>query len=612
MTIVKTFSLIYFSFLAIVPASVFAQVIQGPFNFRHLQLVADASGRIIDSRTLSGTMTVSQPGFYASGTLAFSGTQVVGAGIPAPFSVSGVYSGGLPTATTLTNPQDPAVSINARYGGFGVLGSSTESSPGTVDLFVATPTLNGFTMENSVGAYFLTYIEFGGEVRSFIAKILLDVAGNVTLVSAQSHVGSSAPETTASGHGSYTISSDGAGTISLPPIGSFPAAVYAIHFGPLNFAIGGKQAGAQDFLLLDPGNAAPGFALPGPGSSTGLGNQYSTSGLHVDASGATSPTAYVGTVNTFPGVSELAESRRTHSSAGTYDFTGAGAIEVDNDSTARSGTNLIGLGLGSWISSEQDSADPNGHEIGIAFETGSMVIGRDLFLYPLAIVNGASFAPPILPVSPGEFLTLYLWGPSAPTGDLLASLPYSNSLLGFSVTANGKPVPIAAAHLGALNVILPPDLSGPKVTLQVRNGTTTSNSVDLEFARTSPGVFTQNSTGRGNAAALHGDYTPITADHPAEAEEVILLYLAGLGSVTPPVLDGSLPGMSPPSRATTSIKVLIGDMPAEVQFAGLAPGFPGLYQLNVKVPSGVAPSTSAVIEIQTPEFVTRQGTLPIR
>lgn len=612
MTILKTYSLIYFSLTAIVPASGFAQVIQGPFNFRHLQLVADASGRIIDSRTLSGTMTVSQPGFYASGTLLFSGTQVIGAGGPAPFSVSGVYSSGLPTATTLTNPQDSAVSINARYGGFGVLGSSTESSPGTVDLFVATPVLNGFLVENFVGAYFLTYIEFGGGVRSFFAKIMLDGAGNVNLVSAQSHVGSGAPETTASGHGSYTVSSDGTGTIRLPPIGSFPAAVYAIHLGPLYFAFGGKQASAQDFLMLEPANGYPDSALNQYGGSTGLGNQYSTSGLHVDASGVTSPSAYVGTVNAFPGMGELAESRRTHSSGGTYDFTGARAIEVDNDATARSGTNLIGLGLGTWISSEQGSVDPSGHEINVAFETGSTIIGSDLFLYPLAIVNSASFAPPILPVSPGEFLTMYLWGPKAPTEDLSALPPYSTSLRGFSVTANGEPVPITAIQLGALNVILPADLSGPKVTLQVRNGTTTSNSVDLPFARTTPGVFTQNSNGLGNAAALHGDYTPITVDHPAKAEEVILLYLAGLGSVTPPVLDGILPGMSPPSRVTTSIKVLISDMPAEVQFAGLAPGSPGLYQLNIKVPSGVVPSTSAVIEIQTPEFVTRQATLPIR
>lgn len=614
-----TCSLLYFALTAILPVSGFAQVNQGPFNFRHLQLVTDDSGHMVDSRALSGIMNVSQPGFfslpgyYGSGTLSFSGTQAIEARSPALFSASGVYSSStLPTVATLTNPQDPTLNINARYGGYGILGSSTESSYGTVDLFVAIPAFKDFRLERFTGVYFLTYIEFAGNVRSFFARILSDGAGNVTLLSAQGHAGSSAPETTASGHGSYTVNSDGTGTISLPPIGSFPAATYSIQLGASYFAIGGKQVGAQDLLVLEPASLYPEGALKSLGWSTGLGNQYSTLGLSIDASGASNPSAYVGTVNAFPGLGELVESRRTHSSASNYDFTLARTITIDKDASAFSGLNQIGLGLGTWIGSEQSSVDTSGHEINIAFQTGQTVIGSDLFLYPLAIVNGASFAPPVLPVSPGEFLTLYLWGPEAPGHEASANPPYTTSLLGFSVTANGEPAPITSIRQGTLNVILPLDISGSAVTLQVRSGTAISNSVTLPFAKTAPGVFTQAGNGFGNAAALHADYTPITVDHPARGEEVILLYLTGLGSVTPPIVNGDLPGTDPTSLVTAPIRVFIADMPAEVQFAGLAPGFPGLYQLNVRVPGGIVTGTSAVVEIQTPEATVRQVTLPIR
>jgi uncharacterized protein (TIGR03437 family) len=620
MTITRTtYSLLYFTLTAILPTSGFSQVNQGPFNFRHLQFVTDDSGHIVDSRALFGIMDVSQPGFfslpgyYGSGTLTFSGVQAIGARAPAPFSASGLYSSStLPTVATLTNPQDPTLSINTRYGGYGVLGSSTESSHGTVDLFVAIPAFNDFRLERFTGVYFLTYIEeFDGDVRSFFARVQSDGAGSVTLLSAQSHAGSSAPEATMSGHGSYTVNPDGTGTISLPPIGSFPAATYSIQLGAFYFAIGGKQTGAQDLLVLEPASLYPDSALGSLGS-TGLGNQYSTLGLRIDASGATDPSAYVGTVNAFPGLGELVESRHTHSSEANYDFTGARAITIDKNGSAFSELNQIGLGLGTWIGSEQSSVDASGHEINIAFQTGQTVIGSDLFLYPLAIVNGASFAPPILPVSPGEFLMLYLWGTEAPGLEATEDSPYTTSLLGFSVTANGRLVPITSIRQGAINVILPLDISGSEVTLQVRNGAAISNSVTLPFAKTAPGVFTQTGNGLGNAAALHADYTPITVDHPAHEEEVILLYLTGLGSVMPPIVDGAVPGSSPTSLVTTPVKVLIADMPAEVQFAGLAPGFLGLYQLNVRVPRGIVAGTSAEVEIQTPEATTRQATLPIR
>ena len=43
------------------------------------------------------------------------------------------------------------------------------------------------------------------------------------------------------------------------------------------------------------------------------------------------------------------------------------------------------------------------------------------------------------------------------------------------------------------------------------------------------------------------------------------------------------------ARVVTPVEARIGGLAAAVQFAGLAPGYVGLYQVNVQIPSGIAP-----------------------
>src|SRR5258708_38156058 len=86
-------------------------------------------------------------------------------------------------------------------------------------------------------------------------------------------------------------------------------------------------------------------------------------------------------------------------------------------------------------------------------------------------------------------------------------------------------------------------------------------------------------------ATLHGaDYTSVTAGQPATAGETVLLFGTGFGAVQTPVATGVASTDANPVVA--QVQVTIGGQPATVVYAGLAPSFVGLYQLNVVIPAG--------------------------
>ncbi len=93
-----------------------------------------------------------------------------------------------------------------------------------------------------------------------------------------------------------------------------------------------------------------------------------------------------------------------------------------------------------------------------------------------------------------------------------------------------------------------------------------------------------NGTAPPLAAALHADYAPVSTANPAEREETRLLYATGLGPVDPPLPAGTLAPVTPLSWVTTPLTIFIGGAAADASFVGLAPGYVGLYQLNVRVP----------------------------
>jgi uncharacterized protein (TIGR03437 family) len=122
------------------------------------------------------------------------------------------------------------------------------------------------------------------------------------------------------------------------------------------------------------------------------------------------------------------------------------------------------------------------------------------------------------------------------------------------------------------------------------------------------------SNGLGDGAILHSDFSVVNSSSPAKQGEVVQIYLTGLGDVNPPVADGAPAPSNPLTGTTTSYEVWIGGafsgVQGTVQFQGLAPGFPGLYQINVQIPTN-APLGDQYVGINTEKCYNEQARIPI-
>jgi uncharacterized protein (TIGR03437 family) len=210
-------------------------------------------------------------------------------------------------------------------------------------------------------------------------------------------------------------------------------------------------------------------------------------------------------------------------------------------------------------------------------------------------------------LAPGALATLFFIPQSGGTFTSTAVgntvLPVPTKLGGVEVLVNGLPSPIIYAGPGQINFILPFEApESGQTALEVVNATTSQvlgsgttgqstyngTTLGLNMNAESPAFFTSNSAGTGQIAALNCNKTPCentvnNTTNPANTGSILQLYLTGQGLVSGAPGDGV-----PPSGAITTGAtpvVYIGGSSASVKYSGLAPGFPGLWQINVEIPS---------------------------
>ncbi len=237
--------------------------------------------------------------------------------------------------------------------------------------------------------------------------------------------------------------------------------------------------------------------------------------------------------------------------------------------------------------------------------------GGAVFLNPVGVINGASFAPPTFPIAAGTIVSLFGSGMAAGTV-LAATTPLPTTLGGVVVTINGVPAPLFFVSALQINLQVPFATAGTLATIVVANGGVPSNTVLVPLAATSPGVFSTTLNGLGPGIIVHSlTFLPVTEADPTSPGEFVSILLTGLGAVQPPVGDG-VAGPAAPLSLTTdpNIAVLFGfeALQGVITFSGAAPGFVGLYQINVIVPQlqtvGAAVPVAILTSNAISDFVT--------
>ncbi len=89
----------------------------------------------------------------------------------------------------------------------------------------------------------------------------------------------------------------------------------------------------------------------------------------------------------------------------------------------------------------------------------------------------------------------------------------------------------------------------------------------------------------GTYALETGAVAALTS-RPAVPGDILVIYGVGFGPVTPDIPAGQLVGIA--NTLASDFSTFIGGVQCQVQYDGLAPGYTGLYQFNIVVPSGVA------------------------
>src|SRR5579871_42070 len=220
-------------------------------------------------------------------------------------------------------------------------------------------------------------------------------------------------------------------------------------------------------------------------------------------------------------------------------------------------------------------------------------------------VNAAGFQTGMA-VVPGSIAAVFGTNLASATTNN-SGLPLPTSLGGASVLFNGTtPAPLFFTSSGQINMQVPWELAGPErtwATFTTSAGTSSPATITLEpFA---PGVFTINAAGQGavqisstGAFAAPSGSVPGAAANPVAKGDFVTIYCTGLGDVTNRPATGT-PAPPGPNLAvtTTAPAVTIGGAAATVSFSGLAPGFVGLYQVNVQVPSAATSGNAVTLQL---------------
>jgi uncharacterized protein (TIGR03437 family) len=214
---------------------------------------------------------------------------------------------------------------------------------------------------------------------------------------------------------------------------------------------------------------------------------------------------------------------------------------------------------------------------------------------PGGVLSAASFERQA-PLAPGSFISIYGSRLSDVTS-LADRFPFEVRRAGTEVVLAGRSLPLHYTSDGQVNALIPYGLEvNTTHQLLVIRGNTLSLPEPVTIAAARPAVFAVNSAGAGQGHIYRAPANTLAdAAAPVRAGDVVVIYCTGLGPVDPPVEAGQAAPAEPLSQTVHPVSLTIGGRAAMVLFAGLTPGFSGLYQVNAVIPEGIAPGDAVPV-----------------
>jgi len=213
---------------------------------------------------------------------------------------------------------------------------------------------------------------------------------------------------------------------------------------------------------------------------------------------------------------------------------------------------------------------------------------------PLSFVGGAvnngTFASGEA-LAQGDIVALF--GDQFTLGDpqLASSVPLPKNLAGTQVFVNDQAAPLYFTSAGQIDFEVPFEVApGPAVVRVDRNGQR-GNSISVTIVASAPRFILLNG---GPYAIMTTPGAVLTGipSHPVKSGDVVVIYTIGLGPTTPPVQTGAPAPGSPTLAVINGVQVCFRpNIPVSIEncgdaaFAGLSPGFVGLYQVNANIPA---------------------------
>lgn len=241
------------------------------------------------------------------------------------------------------------------------------------------------------------------------------------------------------------------------------------------------------------------------------------------------------------------------------------------------------------------------------------VVGRVPVVQLVGFVEGAGFKVGWVAGSTGTIFGVGLT--EGITGVVAADrAPFPTILRGVRVLVENTEAPIISLvnNQGQeqINIQVPFGIPVGTVTVTIENNGSRATFAGVRVLAVNPGIFEFDSGGTRLAAALHADFSTVTAANPARRGEIILLFLTGLGATIPSV-GTNVAGPVPPAEAVVRPIVGINDEGARVLGTFYAPLLYTAYQINFEVPLN-ARSGLAKLSVVADGVASQDSRIPIQ